>query len=239
MNSNNKNANKMNTSSNRQVYKTFCKVCQDSGKTEKEYTSHNVRDARGNTCCPTLLAQECRNCYQKGHTSKYCKLAAPLATKRETVRGGSFATTSFATTSFATTSSKTTSFKQEQVKQVKNPVTKNVYMCFDDSEGDDNDSEKEKEKEYSKTIPAPVLKAELKVTQTNALNYGKIIALAPEIVKKEEVAAFIKESNKVFKPPKIVVAHAPMQAPFRWADCDSGSEGDEDESEVYEDNSAW
>jgi hypothetical protein len=55
-------------------YKTFCKVCQDSGKTEKEYTNHNVRDVKGKTVCPVLLAQECRNCYKHGHTFKYCPL---------------------------------------------------------------------------------------------------------------------------------------------------------------------
>ena len=55
-------------------YKTFCKVCQDAGKTEKEYTNHNVRDLKGKTVCPVLLAQECRNCYKHGHTFKYCPL---------------------------------------------------------------------------------------------------------------------------------------------------------------------
>ena len=54
------------------TYKSFCKVCQDSGKTETEYTSHNVRDKCGKTMCPTLLALECRNCFKKGHTIKYC-----------------------------------------------------------------------------------------------------------------------------------------------------------------------
>ena len=56
------------------VYKTFCKVCQDAGKTDKEYTNHNVRDRTGKTTCPVLLAQECRNCYKSGHTVKYCPL---------------------------------------------------------------------------------------------------------------------------------------------------------------------
>ncbi len=56
------------------VYKTFCKVCQDAGKTDKEYTNHNVRDRTGKTVCPVLLAQECRNCYKQGHTFKYCPL---------------------------------------------------------------------------------------------------------------------------------------------------------------------
>ena len=70
---NTNNSTKLNTSKT-SVYKTFCKVCQDAGKTDKEYTNHNVRDRTGKTVCPVLLAQECRNCYKKGHTVKYCPL---------------------------------------------------------------------------------------------------------------------------------------------------------------------
>ncbi len=208
-NNNNNNANKMNN--NRQVYRTFCKVCQDSGKTEREYTSHNVRDARGATCCPTLLAQECRNCYKRGHTSKYCTQKAPAAPgapvkaplAREAPREA----------------------LREALREV---VSKNLFMCLDNS---DSDSEEEK------TGPAPVPKTDLKVAEKQSLNYGKIIALAPEIVKKEAVAAFIKETKKTAEKTqaKIMVAHAPMKAPFSWANCESDSEGDEDE----EDNSSW
>ena len=62
---------------NKSVKKPFCKVCQDAGKSEMEYTSHYVRslpDARGNTkiTCPTLAATECRYCYKLGHTTKFC-----------------------------------------------------------------------------------------------------------------------------------------------------------------------
>ena len=57
--------------------KPFCKVCQDAGKTEIEYTSHYVRsmpDKSGKTkvTCPTLLATECRYCFELGHTTKFC-----------------------------------------------------------------------------------------------------------------------------------------------------------------------
>ena len=72
------NSTKLNNSKS-SVYKTFCKVCQDAGKTDKEYTNHNVRDRTGKTVCPTLLAQECRNCYKHGHTVKYCPLTKKAA----------------------------------------------------------------------------------------------------------------------------------------------------------------
>jgi len=62
---------------NKSAKKPFCKVCQDAGKTEAEYTSHFVRsrpDMNGNTkvTCPVLAATECRYCYKLGHTTKFC-----------------------------------------------------------------------------------------------------------------------------------------------------------------------
>lgn len=59
--------------------KPFCKVCQDAGKSEKEYTNHFVRSEpgpNGKVVCPTLLAQECRYCFQQGHTAGYCPVIA-------------------------------------------------------------------------------------------------------------------------------------------------------------------
>ena len=53
----------------------FCKVCQDAGKSESEYRSHftrETRDPNSRVVCPTLLALECRYCFKKGHTVKYC-----------------------------------------------------------------------------------------------------------------------------------------------------------------------
>jgi len=55
------------------IKKPFCKVCQDAGKPESEYTSHWVKDMAGNTTCPTLLNTECRFCHKLGHTAKFCK----------------------------------------------------------------------------------------------------------------------------------------------------------------------
>ena len=61
--------------------KPFCKVCQDAGKSEREYTSHYVRskpDHNGKSIvtCPTLNATECRYCYKLGHTTKFCPAIA-------------------------------------------------------------------------------------------------------------------------------------------------------------------
>ena len=59
------------------IKKPFCKVCQDAGKPESEYTSHFVRsmpDKNGKTTitCPVLATTECRYCRQLGHTTKFC-----------------------------------------------------------------------------------------------------------------------------------------------------------------------
>jgi hypothetical protein len=61
--------------------KSFCKVCKDAGKTEKEYTNHSVKaidrlTGKTVTTCPTLLSQECRYCHEFGHTAKYCQAIA-------------------------------------------------------------------------------------------------------------------------------------------------------------------
>ena len=55
----------------------YCKVCHDANKTEAEYRSHFTRETHDPTSrviCPTLLALECRFCYKKGHTVKYCSV---------------------------------------------------------------------------------------------------------------------------------------------------------------------
>jgi hypothetical protein len=78
--------------------KRFCKVCHDAGKTEREYTSHFVKSEpgpNGKVVCPTLLAQECRFCFEAGHTAGYCPVIAAnkkaeekalrLAARREAV----------------------------------------------------------------------------------------------------------------------------------------------------------
>jgi hypothetical protein len=51
----------------------FCKFCKDSGKNETIYTSHNVKDKKGNLCCPILMTTLCKNCGNFGHTIKFCK----------------------------------------------------------------------------------------------------------------------------------------------------------------------
>ena len=66
--------------------KPFCKVCKDAGCSERDYTSHFVKDQpgpKGKVVCPTLLNQSCRICNQRGHTSSYCKQYKPRPSREE------------------------------------------------------------------------------------------------------------------------------------------------------------
>lgn len=77
-----------NTQSNNKSVKAkpFCKVCQDAGKTEAEYTSHFVRrttDSNSEVICPTLLATECRYCHGLGHTLSRCPIRENNNRRRE------------------------------------------------------------------------------------------------------------------------------------------------------------
>jgi hypothetical protein len=207
----NNNSTKLNN--NKSGYKTFCKVCQDSGKTEKEYTNHNVRDLKdGRTTCPTLLSQECRNCYRKGHTMKFCTLTKALTAPNKKPY-------------------------EEPVKTNKSK-SKNVFMIFDD------DSETEPESDEKQKFPA--LNQPHQQLKAEPLNYGRLISITEQQVKKEEfVKAVLKAEIKETPLPKLV--YQSQKGKLNWATAESDSEGDEEEEDYYpskksqqeEDTSAW
>lgn len=56
----------------------YCSVCHNAGKTQKEYTSHWLRestDKNAKVTCPYLRTLVCGYCKQQGHTPKYCPVA--------------------------------------------------------------------------------------------------------------------------------------------------------------------
>lgn len=230
---NNNNSKKMN---NTPVYKTFCKVCQDSGKLVSDYTNHNVRDRFGKTTCPTLLAQECRNCFGRGHTIKYCHLLKGI--KMEPV-------------------TKT----RDPVTKTMDPVTKtkqmskNVFMVFDDDSEEDEPIKQEDEPIKQEDTEFPTLIAAPVAIQKPVLNYGKILSQEnnPEtcVEGKEmhEKAKKYIEDREAKRQQTLVDRVANIGKPFCWAAAESDSEGDEtDDEEVapkkvmqrrFVDNSAW
>jgi hypothetical protein len=136
-----------NTNTTNKNAKPFCKVCQDAGKSEKEYTSHYVRqspDPNSPVVCPTLLSQSCRYCDKPGHTTKHCpnlasdqkkeKKEAYLKAKKE----------------------------EEYKKATQKPVTKptkstNLFSALD-SDSEEEEKPKPKAKKQvttSKPVPVP------------------------------------------------------------------------------------
>ena len=50
----------------------FCNICKNSGKSEGQYTSHNVKNKTGAVVCPTILQNICSICNKKGHFRTRC-----------------------------------------------------------------------------------------------------------------------------------------------------------------------
>ena len=50
----------------------FCTICKNSGKSEGQYTSHNVKSKTGAVICPTILQNICSICNIKGHFNSRC-----------------------------------------------------------------------------------------------------------------------------------------------------------------------
>ena len=129
--------------------KPFCKVCHDAGKTEKEYTSHFVKSepgTNGKVVCPTLLAQECRFCFEHGHTAGYCPAIA--SNKKAEEKALRIAAQREANEKKATTKS--------VVVMGKKPT--NIFAALDES-SDSEDEKKVSKKVTKKTTIKPTIAA--------------------------------------------------------------------------------
>jgi hypothetical protein len=225
-NNNNRKFNNTSTtgSSNRPVYKSFCKVCQDAGKPESVYTNHNVRqsqDKNSPVTCPTLLAQECRNCFKKGHSSKYCpQQQGQQQTERPFQRPSE---------RYQQQTQKQVATTTRPLPQEKRQAPKNVFMVFEEDEEDQLKKEEQelKELQQSKLVPAPVAIR----NQPAAFSYAKIIAVAPEVNKKEEVKKAIIIAEKEAAKARPVIVLREVKRIESWANCESDSEGDEEEED--------
>ena len=221
-----------------QAYKNFCKVCQDSGKSEKEFTSHNVRDRTGKTVCPVLLAQECRNCFKPGHTVKYCPLlkekAQPVARPVAPVKP------------------KTAAMPQ------------NVFMLLEsDSEEEKEEPVQQENTEFPTLVAAPVQKPVLNywriVSQVNdPATYAKVkedemrekakkYAEEKEAKRQQDLInwAKLKAAADIDREAREERIRKTTLTKTRRIDAESSDEEEEDEDEVpqkqeqVEDNSAW
>lgn len=194
-----------------------CKVCQDAGKSEEIYRSHFIRETRdpnSRVICPTLLSQECRFCFKKGHTTKYC------STLKENERN-----------------------KQQQQRALKptpqkpaekpKPKPVNQYACLD------SDSEEEDQKVSFKPVESfPQLCAPTK-TQHQGTNYAAALLseskpLAKPAPNPEPVANSAPKLAPWVSKPETYSSIAAIPVPIItrnprrcWAD-DSDSEDEED-----------
>jgi len=188
----------------------FCKVCQDAGKSESEYRSHFTRETpepSSRVLCPTLLALECRFCYKKGHTVKYC----------------------------TTLKNKDSQVKREKETRIQKVETKpqkksNVFACLDsDSEEEKEVLEKEAFPQLSTrtSIPTPAPKNMPVPNYASALAY---IAPAPQptIFKVIEKPVAQKKVSQV-RPPWAL--NDKKIAQLNWAAWDTDSEEEEDKTE--------
>lgn len=188
----------------------FCKVCQDAGKTEAEYRSHFIRETRdpnSKIICPTLLAIECRYCFKRGHTLKYCS-----AFKNKTV---------------------SKRFEQPKTNKTEKPIKKetNTFSCLYDS--DDEQEVKKTVNIKRNFIPRspsnspppkeefPQLCAPAKYIEPINYSFALNSVIQSEIQADNEVQIAEKYVPKILPLP--VYASRPMKS---WADDSSSDEED-------------
>lgn len=205
----NNNRSRASASNSSELKKKFCKVCQDAGKSEKEYTNHYVRSTpgpNGVVVCPTLLSQECRYCYGRGHTVKFCTVL------EKNKKGEAFAAVS----------------NQKKVVAKEKPVAKPIN-AFDALYASDEEEEKELPSNIVEEFPVlgggvAALKEPVKA---NAFSYAA--ALAAEVKPKPVIKA---------TPVKKFKRWADCESSSD-EDEDEDQEEQVQKPLVYEDNSAW
>jgi hypothetical protein len=208
------------------VKKPFCKVCQDAGKSESEYTSHYVRslpDRMGKTkvTCPTLLATECRYCYELGHTTKFCPVIA--ANKKAEERA------------FRLADLKQAEDKKKAVKTVEKTPARGGFAAL--LESSDSEEEPKVSTTVSKVVEEfPALSAVAAPSAPAKLSGWATVAAKSQAEYENEKyqQELIAKSIKRQLPPaakKSWVVRLP-EAKKSWADW-SDSEDEEEEEEVY------
>lgn len=223
----------------KQIYSTrkpCCKVCVDAGKTEKEYSSHYVKDLSGNVTCPTLLSQECRYCHKKGHTTSHCTILKKQKEYEENSRKPPISPAK---------------------KEAPAPKRSNVFAYLE-MNSDESDNEEE---EFPVLVAAePKDSFEKENAAPKKFSYASMAAKtqseykAEKIIEEKKPAPIVEQKLKIeFTSRYVGGIDTKTGKKFSWADAESSSdEEDEDEEEEYfaapvkknisslaEDNSAW
>ena len=211
------------SSRNQPTKKPYCKVCHDAGKPESVYTSHYVKtslDANAKIACPTLLALECKYCFQSGHTVKYCSVIK----KNEKAK-------------------RTEEFKKIQQEQKKTkPVASSVKNAFsslcDLSDDDEEEVQAQQlvqvlEKEEFPQLNA--VKMEQKMQQvTSTLSFASVAYLGQAKEKEEMQRKYEKEQQyekeQLSQKPtyQVIVPEPFLASKMNWADYDTESDNESD-----------
>jgi hypothetical protein len=206
--------------------KPFCKVCQDAGKDEKEYTSHSIKNERGTVTCPTLLEQNCRYCFKQGHTIKYC----PTINKNKKEEKKIESRNNY----FNSLQNKNKENKNKENKK----TNKNNYqaLCDDTSSDEENKNKNKKQNKIKDQYPS--LNNYIP-TKPLPLSYKNIIQITKDTEDKqkrqeEEEEIFKRLNIKKIIKDEIKVVQAPIHITNNkrsWAEAYSSDEDDDDEEE--------
>ena len=218
---------KVNSNSNNNQIKPFCKVCHDAGKPDNEVTSHFVKSLEGKIICPTLLNQNCRYCKEPGHTVSFCKVLAQQKKLNEKKERKNKMEEQLIE-------------KQKNTKNAKN--TKNIFTAFMEEE-DDEEEEETKETQMQTIFGSKPTYASMASkpkstdfnTNNNNLKSGfKVLKLKLPGVEAEMPEE--KPDSPANSPPKVVTATPKKYK--SWADYTSSSDDEEDEG-YKSDDSVW
>lgn len=197
----------------------YCKVCHDAGKSESEYRSHctrETRDPNSRVTCPTLLNLECRFCFKRGHTVKYCKILKEKNAPRSAP------------------------IRIPEEKPKANKYT-NIFLCLDEEE-EDKDVSKPAFKDEFPVLAA----TKPNRMQAEPSNYAAALSkVAVPVAVPAPIPAPIPVQKLApwdNTPSKSVIMPSPFRKPMRnWAD-DTDSDDEEEpfrRNEIVDDNSAW
>jgi hypothetical protein len=188
--------------------KVCCVVCKSAGKSEREWSSHFVKNGSGQVCCPIIKNNVCSYCNKKGHSVKYCHRKQYDESKLQ--------------------SEKLNGKKEKKVIEKK--VTPKNRFSFGDEDDDDNvKSYKTKVFAEKVTKPALVKKVEVEVKEEKVCNsflnavLGKNKPLTPQQSPPQSPPPSVKQMAIISPRP------APVRKPLlSWA-CDSDDSDDDDE----------
>jgi hypothetical protein len=219
------------SAANKVAVKKFCGVCKNAGLSESAYTSHytkSVPGPQGIVICPTILANECSFCYERGHFKSACPKLAEKEKMQKRV-----------------TIQEKPQYKKKPEQPII-PVSRGGFSVLDDSDSDsdtiDRTIGKKRKVEQPVKEACPLLSGSQPVAvKVDKPSFAAIIA-APAPVKKVDTSrpnicgfTVLTKASDVLKPVAAPVYYerneaekaAYARAKISWT-ADSDSE-DEDE----------